>query len=161
MNLVRTMLVYVGLLGALLSLIGHFAYSSDEITVRMGQGYTNNTYSAVYGVGYTKNFDRIYLAKVEVGFWTDSQANHSDAFLTTVSLGHRFGRLNTLYFELNMGVRIVSHTDSLLSTPFNFVESILIGYKGVGFGVSHTSNAGIRSPNVGRDNLFLSYTLRL
>jgi len=154
--------IWIALIFMMVLFLFHVSTSraSDELTFRMGTGFTNNLHSAVYGISYTKNFDRVYLARMELGVFTDTQSGHRGSFNTSAMLGHRFGKLEHLYLELMVGVRIIAHTDALLGTPFNFHLMIGLGYRGYAAYISHTSNSGIRSPNIGRDEITAGYTWR-
>lgn len=109
-----------------------------------------------FGLGVNREIWNGLFYQAEAGVWADSQGN---------------GRLSSGYANLNFGLEVnpgylifrsswglagITHPDSYLGSHLNFSQDLFIGVKDhhdnmLGIDYRHMSNAGLASPNVGRD----------
>lgn len=114
----------------------------------------------MFSVGYQ---DELYIIdyKLEAGLWADQRGgDRSSSGFGSASLGIE-PRLGWFYIHSFWGVALITSPDSMLSTPYQFSQDFGLGVgdtRGVrvGAGYKHLSNAGIKSPNKGRDFMYLS-----
>ncbi len=130
----------------------------DSTTLRMGTDlthYANET--SMYSVGF-QHFEANGLGyKLDAGGWTESASDRKSAPFGSVLVGKRFGSVNGINMTNLIGVAVIGIPDSALSTTFQFTEEAAVGYKAVGLGYKHFSNAGIKEPNHGRDYIYLNF----
>jgi len=105
--------------------------------------------------------------KLAAGGWFDPKPvlKRSGASFGAYSIGIKV-EPGIFYAENFFGVSLISQTDSMLSTNFEFTEEIGIGIQDalgrfLGFQWKHFSNAGIQLPNKGRDFMLVSTGVRL
>jgi len=146
----------------LVGLFSTLASADEATTLRMGGDFTHyKNKSAIYSVGF-EDFDRDnFGTKLEVGAYTDSDPGHVGAPFGSVLLGKRFGSYEGLNATGFMGCAIIGSTDQVLGSLFEFTEEAIVGYKNVGLGYKHVSNAGLASPNHGRDYVSLTVAFHL
>lgn len=114
----------------------------------------------LFAVGYQNEL--LFLDyKLETGLWADSGgSNRSSAGFGAASLGLE-PHLGVFYIHSFWGLAFITDTDSMLSTHYQFMQDLGLGVgdnRGirVGVGYKHISNAGIKSPNRGRDFLYIN-----
>lgn len=93
--------------------------------------------------------------KAGLGLWADPHSKRSSAGYLSYSLGIR-AEPSIFYLESFWGVSLISNTDGRLSLPFNFTQDFGVGLRDsegrlVGANYKHFSNAGLKTPNHGRD----------
>jgi len=105
--------------------------------------------------------------KLAAGGWFDPKPvlKRSGASFGAYSIGIKV-EPGIFYAENFFGVSLISQTDSMLSTNFEFTEEIGVGIQDtlgrfLGFQWKHFSNAGIQLPNKGRDFLLISTGVRI
>lgn len=110
----------------------------------------------------TNELGRLFRHKLSYGAWFDPQPDfkRTSASFGSYSVGLRV-EPGPLYFENYFGLSLISQTDSMLSTNFEFTEELGFGVRdkeGRFFGVEyrHFSNAGLQLPNKGRDFFLLN-----
>lgn len=142
----------------LLALVPVRALSDDAITARMGADFTHyKNETAIYSAAL-ESFNRSNVGtKFEFGGWTDTGANRCQSPFGSVLVGKRFGYYDGFNLTGFAGIAIIGNTDSALSTNFEFTEEVVAGYNVVGVGYKHISNAGIKTPNNGRDYISLTF----
>ena len=147
------------LLITILALLWLPAYAG-EIEFRTGVGLNRASTSALYSVGYVRRFDKHYMSRLDMGYWSDSKLGHKSSTYASLSVGRMIGNRNGLYASIYMGVAFISHPDILLSTNFQFTEEVALGYRDAEIIFKHFSNAGIKKPNLGRDYPLVGYRWR-
>lgn len=157
MNFIKKLLMALALLISCSSALA----DEDTVTFRMGQGVTNTCKSALYSVGFEKDFKDSITYRLDFGAWTDVGLNRRGAPFSSVLIGKRAGEYTSLNFTAMVGILIMGSPDSALALPFNFTEEVALGYQQVSVGYKHVSNAGIKEPNLGRDYVFLNLTFPL
>lgn len=102
--------------------------------------------------------------KLETGFLSDLRANNLAGY-GQVGLGVE-PKYGPVYFHFFQSVGAISAQDQYLSGYFQFFEDLGVGFKGtngtgIGLGYKHISNAGITTPNRGKDliNLMVRFPL--
>src|SRR5581483_2475391 len=133
------------------------ALADDATTLRMGGDFTHcKNETAIYSAGF-EEFDRHGFGhKFELGAWTDTKEDHRFSPFGSVLLGKRFGDYEGFNLTGFAGIAIIGYTDAALGGIFEFTEEAIVGYKNVGVGYKHISNAGTASPNQGRDYISLT-----
>lgn len=122
----------------------------------------DKTQSARYlSAGLTDDFNGLIKSRYELGYWSD-RTNRSSVY-GTMQLGLDASN-DCFYSDFYTGPSLITHPDTVLSTPLEFKHDLGIGVVGknkvrVGINYSHLSNAGIRQPNVGRDSIQFKLTL--
>lgn len=116
---------------------------------------------------YQAPISNIFRHKFAVGSWFDQNINlgQSSSQFTAYSMGIKVDA-GYLYVENMFGIGLISRTDALLSTNFEFTEELGAGIqdklgKYIGFTVKHFSNAGLQLPNYGRNFMLISAGVRL
>lgn len=146
------------LIAALLVLAPMKASAEYATTFRAGADLTHyKNQTSIFSLGI-ENFDKEdgLGYKLELGAWTDiDQGRYSSPFASAL-LGKRFGNYDTFNATALLGIAVIGYPDSVLSTPFEFTEEVILGYKCVGIGFKHFSNAGIKEPNHGREYVSLT-----
>ncbi len=132
---------------------------ADSLDVRMGAGLKKIPYSAIYSIGYTKDLEKNYSTRLNVGMWTDDQFGHKGSMFMSIAVGRTFGDKEKFHVKIYVGVGFISHPDVILSTPLQFTEEFIIGYGSVVIIFAHWSNGGIKHPNTGRDYPMVGYSL--
>lgn len=136
---------------------------AGDMTFKYGIGvFLKDANSAVevkfFSLGYQSPIWNLFRQKVELGLWADTRTGeghrHSSGFASySLGVSVEGGRF---YASSFWGGSYITHTDSLLSTNFEFAQDLSVGLKddaGRALGVTykHFSNAGIKLPNKGRD----------
>lgn len=135
--------------------------AEENIAFRLGTGFTTNKASALFVGEYEEVFSDGFQYLFQLGTWTDSEPRHKSSFLGSFLVGKRLGNYKGFNGSVLAGVLFMFQPDSLLSTPFEFTESITVGYQKFGVGYQHVSNAGLKEPNIGRDHLFFRFVVPL
>lgn len=144
--------VKVALFAAILALWPLNVLADQAMTFRAGGDFTHyKNETAIYTLGL-EDFNRDgFGVKGEVGAWTDIGEGRRSSPYVAGKVAKRFGDYQGVNFTGFFGVSIVGYPDSALSSPFEFTEELILGYKFVGCGYTHFSNAGLSKPNIGRD----------
>jgi hypothetical protein len=143
-----------------------FANEPGEGTfIKYGVGKTTYEQASVgevkmFSVGHQSPLLLLLEQKWEVGFWSDAvgKGRKSSGF-GGWSLGLE-PKLGYLYAHSFWGVIGITNTDTMLSTNYQFMQDLGIGFRdergiSLGVGYKHISNAGIKQPNRGRDFFFV------
>ena len=140
-----------------------FAATAEEnMTIKFGSGVNHIPNSSLYSVGFEKYFENSkYLYKVDFGFWSDSHFKNKGSVFTDIMIGHKFGTIKSLNANFMIGLLLMSDPDRVLGSPYQSTEEISLDYKRLSIGIKHISNAGVKTPNLGRDYLFMNYTTPL
>jgi len=146
------------IVGSLLFAVPSFA---DNFSFRSAIGIGRSKKSALYSLNFEKVFDERFHYRLDVGFWSDTRPNQRGSFFTSFLLGKTLGNYKVFHGGMDVGLVAMSSPDSVLSSAFEFTEELSIGYKEFEIGYKHISNAGITTPNLGRDYLFLNYRMQL
>lgn len=131
---------------------------ADEVSLRYGIGaIEKQAHTRYFSAVYRDNvFDiPIFIKQTEIGYIKDSQ--DINAWSLFRSYGIQFKA--DWYFRAVAGMGLISKKGNRLGGNFQFTEEIELGYKQVGLGYKHISNAGIQKPNLGRDFLQLSINI--
>lgn len=122
----------------------------------------NNKFAAIGYQNHIKN--TIFDYQIEGGYFADATKG---ILQQTLFAGPSIGlsiENSGHYTKVFFGPSIVSHTDERLSIPFEFNADFEFGFQdsrgvGMGIGFKHMSSAGLGSPNLGRDFLYLQISL--
>lgn len=134
-------------------LLPNIAFSDD--IVRLGPNLNDNTPGSFFGYAYRGSlYNDVIIHQLEGSIWFLSNKVSVNAFY---KIGPQLKLDNGLYSDILIGAGGVSLTDHKLSSHFEFSEEIEVGYKRVGIGFMHVSNAGLSNPNSGRDFLLLNF----
>lgn len=111
-------------------------------------------------VGFTKKYNYL-IRKYEIGVL----ASDSTMMFGQIGIGIE-PVSNNFYMHFYQSVGVVSGEDKFLSGYFQFFEDFGFGIKdknhtAIGFSFKHISNAGLSSPNRGRDMLGLQIRIPL
>jgi hypothetical protein len=114
------------------------------------------------GLGYTKPLTPLLDYQLEGGLFTDL-ASASVTGFAGPSIGITMVE-PTYYLKVFFGPTLITRTDNYLSSIYEFKTDLELGIYdgrniGVGIGYTHMSNAGLVSPNHGRDFLYIKITL--
>lgn len=133
-----------------------------ELGLNYGAGFglpnaTDDTEAKLLSLNISNSLGTLFRHKLSWGEWFDPHPEYdrSSAMFGSYSVGIRV-EPGQFYFENYLGLAMISETDSMLSTNFEFTEEIGFGIKDslgrfFGFEYRHFSNAGIQLPNKGRD----------
>lgn len=137
------------------------AWAEDNMLFRLGQGFNKVTQSRAFSLTYNGYFEENIFYLVEVGLWTDQDSAHRPSVWWAGGVGHRFGSMDSINGQVTLSVLLMPKGDVVLAAPFQFTETVSLGYKGIALGLRHISNAGIQLPNLGRDYYFIEFTIPL
>lgn len=111
----------------------------------------------IFSVGYQDNWMWVFDHKYEFGLWTDIKGDmgRSGSGYVAYSIGLE-PVLDWFYIHSFWGLAFITNPDIYLSTNFQFMQDLGLGIKGkkgkrIGVNYKHISNAGIKTPNKGRD----------
>lgn len=143
-----------------------------ELGLKYGVGFgvpnaTDTTEAKLVSFDLSNELGSLFRHKLSAGAWIDPhpEFNRSSATFSSYSIGLRV-EPGYFYFEDYAGLALISETDSMLSTNFEFTEEVGMGVKdneGRFFGLEyrHFSNAGIQDPNKGRDFVLINTGVHL
>ena len=101
----------------------------------------------------------------EMGAYLDTQKQlgRKSAYYAAYQVGPHMS-LGYFYAEMLTGVGFISHPDTILGGPFQFFHDLGVGLRdedgfGIGVGYKHISSAGLETPNLGRDLIYLKVTI--
>lgn len=163
---IKAFLVMLGLL------VGMSAAASEPFIVDVPTVKANE-FQFKYGIGielprtytaevkhfsfeYSMRLGELFRHKGAIGLWADAHDDRSSAGYASYSVGVRVEPA-FLFLESYWGVSYVTHQDGRISLSFpNFVQDLGVGFRDskgrtLGFNYKHFSNAGLKSPNRGRD----------
>jgi len=112
----------------------------------------------LFNIGTQWDLYKLFKQKLEAGVWTDVKfENRRSSGYAAYSVGIRV-EPQILYVESFWGAALMTHTDGMLSSNFQFMNDTGIGVQDdagrfIGISYKHISNAGISYPNLGRDFL--------
>lgn len=116
---------------------------------------------------YQNDIAFIFRHKLAAGAWFDQNTdlNQSSSNFVAYSMGIKV-EPGIFYLENLFGISLISRTDALLSTNFEFTEELGVGVQDeygryIGASFKHFSNAGIQLPNIGRNFILISTGVRL
>jgi hypothetical protein len=111
---------------------------------------------SLFSLSHEREISSLFQRKLETGVWADSSGKGR--------LGSAYGNYSIgvsvepvpFYVNTFVGVAGISSPDVFLSTFFQFTHDIAIGiedkkHRRFGLSFKHISNAGIKSPNIGRN----------
>lgn len=145
-----------------------FSLAADY-SVRFGpsiqDGSTNGSSKAMGVRAESHEVRGIYNA-VELGGYVDNGGEgRKGAAVAKAQLGVKPGQTSGVYGFAFTGPCLITATDSVLSTNFQFATDVGVGIRDsetfVSVGYSHISNAGIKLPNRGRDFILFSLGVSL
>lgn len=150
------------------------AYCTDAQAYELGLKYGLETTDQVtakevkfVSLEYQNDIAFIFRHKLAAGAWFDQNTdlNQSSSNFVAYSMGIKV-QPGPLYLENLFGISMISRTDALLSTNFEFTEELGVGLQDeygryIGFSFKHFSNAGIQLPNIGRNFVLISTGIRL
>lgn len=139
--------------------------SADAILFRYGLGFgapnqVGRGEIKWFSIGIEKDHQTPWVSQAELGVISDMKQGlgRQSGLFVSYAAGPKMqlGPVQTRYL---WGVGYLSHTDSLLSSHFQFTHDLTIGLydlkSGLSLGYKHISNAGITLPNRGRDFITL------
>lgn len=154
---------------ALLLLLVPALSQADDLDMRTGEGtfvkyglgiptkdQASNSEVKLFAIGRQSPTPFFFDEKWEIGVWSDVHgAGRKSSGYGSWSLGLE-PKLGAFYIHSFWGVALITTKDSMLGSNYQFMQDLGIGlrdYRGVGIGAGykHISNAGIKSPNKGRD----------
>lgn len=129
--------------------------------IKYGLGINDRISSVKYfSLGMEEEFISVIDYKLETGLWVDTNGypRRSSGF-GAASLGVTSDG-DTVFAKCFWGLAGITHTDERLSTNYQFKNDLELGVQdrrkvGVGLGYTHFSNAGARTPNLGRDIIYI------
>ena len=111
----------------------------------------------IFSLGYQDDWIWVFDHKYEMGLWTDVRRDmgRSSSGYVAYSVGLE-PELDWFYIHSFWGLLLMTNPDAYLSTNFQFMQDLGIGFQGkkgsrIGVNYKHISNAGIKTPNKGRD----------
>jgi hypothetical protein len=128
---------------------------TGNIYLKFGPDSNLPYYSNKYlSLGYVDNLNDFLKNQIEIGGWNTNIPGQKSSLYSAYQLGYR--TRSQLYLQFFTGVAAISNVDNRLSTNFEFKHDLGVGFKtlkdmGIGLDYSHVSNAGIKTPNLGRD----------
>ena len=157
---------YLSLLILLCSLYSR----AGEIGIKYGLAAYNQKDSEevkFISLEHQTKISNIVTQKFALGSWLDQNTDigQSSSQFAAYSLGIKVVP-GPIYLENLFGIALISRTDALLSTNFEFTEEIGVGVQDdlgryIGMSFKHFSNAGIQLPNFGRNFILISTGIRL
>jgi hypothetical protein len=144
MNAIKFIVFTIALLG--------LPSANAQVTIDIGAGAFQSEGATLVLLGFTIPAERLFGSKsyyqFNAGGWTGSR----NAYVIGVARGLQWDIRQTT-IRASLGASLISETNDLLSTPFEFYEQFLIqrhiGGVDLGLSCRHWSNGGIRTPNVG------------
>lgn len=149
------------ILAAVLALLPLRSLADTTTTVRSGVDLTHyKNQTSIYSIGVQDLNRDGFGWKLEAGAWTDSGQDRKGSFFTSAMGAKRFGDLDGFNLTGLFGIIVASNADGALGSPLAFTEEAILGYRAVGIGYKHISNAGLWVPNHGRDYLSVTVSFR-
>lgn len=147
-----------------------YAYTAkaDDYSFKYGMGLLDGVPTGsikIFSIRHEAyEFGPVHSAR-EGGLWVDNLGNgRSGAAFAKYQLGVKPGSRSGLYAKSFWGVQLQSSIDTRLGGYLQFSQDFGVGLRDetsfVEAGYSHTSSAGIFSPNYGRDFVTLSLGVR-
>ena len=146
---------------ALLGLMSTPAWSGN-LSYKAGTGLDTTGFSgyvAIFSAAYESPLWGLIDQKIEAGLWVDREGKGGQgSFYGGYAVGMKV-HPGVVYGQFFLGVAGISNPDAYLSSVFQFTHDIGVGIedkegRALGLNVKHISNAGLKSPNVGR-NFFM------
>lgn len=138
-----------------------------ELGLKYGVGFglpnaTDNTEAKLLSFEASNELGSLLRHKLSLGAWFDPHPEFSrtSAAFGAYSVGLRV-EAGYLYLENYFGLALISSTDSMLSSTFEFTEEVGAGIKDnkgrfLGIEYRHFSNGGLQLPNKGRDFVLIN-----
>jgi hypothetical protein len=161
--MIKDTMLAVGILLTAISVLPNtftLVHASElDLNVRGGLGHLRSEGTAFYSLAFDEYWSKHGFKRLEVGGWSPNNQGQASAFYGGGGVGVREGSADAFNMQVYLGILAVSRGDTLLSAPFNFTQEFSVGYERLSVGIKHISNAGIATPNVGRDFFFLNYRI--
>lgn len=151
----------IKLLPIIIALLPFLSFSNERnINLKVGRGIANSKDGSYYAVSSQQKFLYVFTDQFELGAYTNSFSG-----LAAYSLGIHLNK-EVFYIEGLSGIGVITRTDSLLGGYFQFFHDVGMGLENsggfcAGVGYKHISSAGISTPNLGRDYLYLKLGIPL
>lgn len=132
--------------------------SANELSFRYGVGAIDKqSHTRYFSAVYRDNVSDIpiLIKHTELGFSKDSQDVNSWNLFRAYGIEVK----SDWYFRAVIGMGLLTKKGKRLGGNFQFTEEVELGYKRVGIGYKHISNAGIKKPNLGRDFIQMSINI--
>ena len=127
----------------------------------------SNTEVKTISIAYQENAFGPIIYQLEGGIWTDSRSDvkRKGSGFGDAGIGFNIDAGN-LYCQTVVALAIITDTDSMLGSHFQFNNDLAIGLKdrdgnSIGLNYKHISNAGLVSPNIGRDFIMMRLAIPL
>jgi hypothetical protein len=136
---------------------------ADDINLHYGVDPFRSRDSKIFSLSHISPLFDPIPTKTELGLFTD-RLNSSSGYLFQ-SVGIRVNP-GPILAESFWGVGLISSPDNILSTHLQFTNDLNLGIvdksgNSIGVSYKHISNAGIKSPNVGRDFLMVYWKFKI
>lgn len=144
-------------LTALFYITAH-AIAEDSLSVKFGPGIEGQNLTGatkMLGIRSEGHMLRGVYSAFELGGYTEAMEGRKAAVFGKAQVGVKPGPETGLYGYAFFGPCLISATDTQLATNFQFATDLGFGirdrYTFMTVGYAHISNAGIKTPNKGRD----------
>lgn len=143
---------------------------ADQAGIRYGLGVGVKEANSVadikaFSAFYSTPVFSLFSQKFEGGLWVDPHGGteRSSSAFGSYSLGVRVDN-PSFYAAIYWGAGLITHRDSRLGSNNQFFNDAVIGFKDsaerhIGLSYKHISNAGLSSPNKGRDFIMLETSI--
>lgn len=160
-------LYLIGFVLGLLLIASLNVKASDEVFVKYNVNVANGSVAdaKALGIGYVTDLS-VFKVKYEAGHIFDHRKGAKDSYFGFVGLGiELFPQAGSFYVNFFQNIGGITNIDNYLGGHFQFNEELGLGIKdqrtrtAIGLFYSHISNAGIQTPNMGKDFGGLKITL--
>ena len=134
--------------------------ADDSLSVKFGPGIEGQNLTGatkMLGIRSEGHMLRGVHSAFELGGYTEATEGRKPAVFGKLQLGVKPGPETGLYGFAFFGPALISATDTQLATHYQFATDLGFGirdrFTSMYVGYSHISNAGIKTPNTGRDYL--------
>jgi hypothetical protein len=144
---------------ALIVCLSHTNVWSDNTFIKAGGTLNGPSYTTAKMLTFGREGPLlgVFDYQAELGYFGDS-VSQTHSLLGGASLGISIVKPD-YYVKVFFGPAFITATDYRLSSVYEFNTDVQIGFidknKSIGIGIKHISNAGLQSPNLGRDFLYL------
>lgn len=160
--------IYTILITALCVIGAHRALGDEAFILRGGTSVDEGKLSGaskVFGLRYETHVFRGIYSAYELGGYVDNNGNgRKGAALAKFAIGITPGRSSGIFGKAFTGPCFITTTDRLLGSNYQFCTDFGVGLRDqetlLGITYSHISNAGLKSPNRGRDFIVMEAGVR-
>jgi hypothetical protein len=144
-------------------LLSSTTYANEYIKYGVGLNGVPGATKSLF-VGYQADITQVFMYQLEMGGYRDTNQVQGAVGLVSASIGVNTISTSGVYMKVFFGPCFNTQGDSRISGNFQFNNDIELGIKGInsfsiGLDFKHISNAGLLSPNQGRDFLMLKLQL--